>query len=172
MRRARCAIYIRQARRVLQSLDDDTLKDIGLTRFDAWRASNRALLFKLVRHRVDWSASRRNRVRNDVDAPSKVASCFQMSTLRDALGGSAKANIESTSHFLFVRPTALAKSRRSVATRRSSGCQPEVFRLAAISIPVPTTSMSALVKSRQVQCNRHVRFTPESDIDCVFQNVH
>src|SRR5262245_3324260 len=59
MRRARCAIYIRQARRVLQSLDDDTLKDIGLTRFDAWRASNRALLFKLVRHRVDWSASNR-----------------------------------------------------------------------------------------------------------------
>jgi uncharacterized protein YjiS (DUF1127 family) len=48
IRRVACAIYILQARRVLQSLDDDTLKDIGLTRFD----SNRSLLFKLVRRRV------------------------------------------------------------------------------------------------------------------------
>src|SRR5262249_44728456 len=84
----------------------------------------------------------------------------------------AKANIESTSHFLFVRPTALAKSRRSVATRRSSGCQPEVFRLAAISSPVPTTSMSALVKSRQVQCNRHVRFTSKSGHSLALQSRH
>ena len=77
IRRVQCAIYIRQARRVLQSLDDDTLKDIGLTRFDAWRASNRALLFKLVRHRVDWSASRRNRVRNDVDLRRKSRAAFK-----------------------------------------------------------------------------------------------
>ena len=52
IRRVQWAIYIRQARRVLQSLDDHTLKDIGLTRFEAWRDSNRALLFKLVRRRV------------------------------------------------------------------------------------------------------------------------
>src|SRR5262249_28394484 len=37
---------------MLQSLDDDTLKDIGFTRFGAWRDSNRSLLFKLVRRRV------------------------------------------------------------------------------------------------------------------------
>jgi uncharacterized protein YjiS (DUF1127 family) len=52
IRRVACAIYIRHARRALQSLDDDTLKDIGLTRFDAWHDSNRAFLFKLVRRRV------------------------------------------------------------------------------------------------------------------------
>ena len=43
IRRAVWAFYVRRARRALQSLDDHTLKDIGLTRFDAWRESNRAL---------------------------------------------------------------------------------------------------------------------------------
>jgi len=43
IRRVLWALYVRRARRALLSLDDHTLKDIGLTRFDAWRESNRGL---------------------------------------------------------------------------------------------------------------------------------
>jgi len=43
VRRVVWAFYVRRSRRALLSLDDHTLKDIGLTRFDAWRESNRAL---------------------------------------------------------------------------------------------------------------------------------
>jgi len=43
IRRVLLALYVRRSRRALLSLDDHSLKDIGLTRFDAWRESNRAL---------------------------------------------------------------------------------------------------------------------------------
>jgi uncharacterized protein YjiS (DUF1127 family) len=43
VRRLARALDVRRQRRALLLLDDRRLKDIGLTRFDAWREGNRAL---------------------------------------------------------------------------------------------------------------------------------
>jgi uncharacterized protein YjiS (DUF1127 family) len=43
VRRFMWALQIRHERRALLSLDDHMLKDIGLTRFEAWREGNRVL---------------------------------------------------------------------------------------------------------------------------------
>jgi hypothetical protein len=43
MRHLAGALEVRRQRRALLSLDDHMLKDIGLTRIDAWREGTRAL---------------------------------------------------------------------------------------------------------------------------------
>ena len=44
IRRLMWALRVSGERRALLSLDDDALKDIGLTRFDAWREGKRSML--------------------------------------------------------------------------------------------------------------------------------